>query len=95
MALQYDADAALANLRRLQELGCHGPGGFVDAIGVRTGLTARRYLTLDQSFVMAAFANHLAGDVMRRLACPPTVEAALRPIVETTPAARPRTEGAE
>lgn len=69
MALQYEPNAAMANLRRLEELGCWGPGGFLDSIAVRTRRTAERYVTIDQAFVMAALVNEARGDVMRRLFC--------------------------
>lgn len=83
MALQYEPDAALDNLRQLEARGCYGPGGFVDAMGVRTGLHAHRHLTVDQSFIMAALANHVAGDVMRHRFCDGDLESVLRPLVST------------
>lgn len=81
LALPYDPRAALGNLAALEELGCFGPGGFVDAIGVRTRRTSRRYLTVDQSFLLAGLANHLRHGLLRRLALQPRFEAALRPVL--------------
>lgn len=61
LALPYDAPAAMTNLSRLAELGCYGPGGFVDSIGVRTRRTAGRHLTLDQAFLMAGLVHWLTA----------------------------------
>ncbi|MCB1252580.1 MAG: DUF3131 domain-containing protein [Austwickia sp.] len=61
LALPYDAPAAMTNLSRLAELGCYGPGGFVDSIGVRTRRTAGRHLTLDQAFLMAGLVHRLTA----------------------------------
>lgn len=82
MALQYEPAAAVDNLRRLEGLGCWGPGGFLDSVAVRTQRCADRYLTIDQAFVMAALVNEARGDVMRRLfSRAPGVETRLRPLV--------------
>lgn len=82
MALQYEPDAAVANLARLEERGCWGPGGFLDAIAVRTRRAAQRYLAIDQAFVMAALVNEARADVMRRhFASVPGVTERLRPLV--------------
>ncbi len=40
----------------------YGPGGFYDAIAVRSGQVSKRYLSLDQGMIMAALGNELAGD---------------------------------
>ena len=48
-ALRYAPRAALTNLRNLRrDFDAYGRGGFYDAIGVRSGDVARRYLSLDQ-----------------------------------------------
>lgn len=86
MALQYEPDAAIEALTRLQsDLDCVGAGGFVDAVGVRTGRRAERHLVLDQSFGMAALANHLCDDVMRAVFASPDVGGELRSVVAARP----------
>ena len=82
MALMVEPDEAADNLERIErDLGAYGPGGFIDSVDVRTGRHADRYLSLDQSMVMAALANVLADDCMRRWFCTPEVEDVLRPVV--------------
>ena len=67
LALRYAPHAALANLANLQrDFDAYGPGGFYDAMAVRSGQVSKRYLSLDQGMVMAALGNALAGDDMRR-----------------------------
>lgn len=83
LALHVDPDGALTNLQRLErEFNVYGPGGFTDAVAVRSGRSARRYLCLDQAMCFAALANVLAEDAMRRYVATPEVEAALRPLME-------------
>lgn len=83
IALQVDPVGALANLQRLErDFNVYGPGGFIDAVAVRSGRSARRYLCVDQAMCFAALANVLADDAMRRYVATPQVEAALRPLME-------------
>jgi hypothetical protein len=82
MALLHDPEAAASCLGHLEELGCYGPGGFVDCIALSSGRTAGRYLVLDQSMVMAALAHVLTGGALRRAFAGPEVEAVLRPVLE-------------
>ena len=66
LALRFAPDAALANLAKLRSnFDAYGPGGFYDAIDVKSGQVSNRYLSLDQGMVMAALGNALAGDVLR------------------------------
>ncbi|HEX8973580.1 glucoamylase family protein [Oryzihumus sp.] len=82
LALRYEPEAVVANLRHLEEdLGAYGPGGFLDAVAVRSGRLADCYLSLDQSMVMAALGNALGDDVVRRGFATAEVEAALRPLL--------------
>ena len=82
MALMVEPEEAAANLCRIEtELGCYGPGGFIDAVDVRTGRHADRHLSLDQSMVMGALANVLACNSLRRWFCTDEVEAVLRPVI--------------
>ncbi len=67
LALRYAPGAALANLARIKtNLDAYGPGGFYDAVAVRSDTVARRYLALDQGMIMGAIGNALAGDDIRR-----------------------------
>ena len=67
IAYRYAPDAALANLAKLRaNFDAYGPGGFYDAINVKTGQVNKRYLSLDQGMVMAALGNALGGDVLRK-----------------------------
>ena len=52
LAMMHAPRQAYANLARIQsELGAYGDGGFFDAVAVRSGTIARRYLSLDQAMV--------------------------------------------
>lgn len=82
LALRFAPEAAIANLRRLAAdfPWLYGPGGFKDAVDVRSGRVADRYLALDQGMIMAALANALAGDRLRDYLAR-TLEAPLRPLM--------------
>jgi hypothetical protein len=83
LAYRYAPAAALDNLARLKaDLGAYGPGGFYDAVAVRSDTVARRYLALDQGMIMGAIGNALAGDDIRRGFVTPQIEHALRPLLE-------------
>ncbi|MEV0589045.1 glucoamylase family protein [Nonomuraea sp. NPDC050310] len=83
LALPYAKKAALANLAKLRgNFDAYGPGGFYDAVAVRSGVVSRWYLALDQGMVMAALGNELASGNMRRYFGRPDVEASLRPVME-------------
>jgi hypothetical protein len=71
--------AALANLRRLAErYDVYGEYGFYDAVDPRTGEVAYKYLTLDQSMIFLALANHLADHaVQKRFASDPIIQRVL------------------
>lgn len=67
LAMMHAAPQAIANLRKLERnFDAYGRGGFYDAIGVRSGTVARRYLSLDQAMVMGALGNVLGGSVLQR-----------------------------
>jgi len=60
LALAVTPAAALANLRALaQRYGIYGEYGFYDAVDPASGAVAYKYLTLDQSMLFIALANHL------------------------------------
>jgi hypothetical protein len=66
LALPYQPRAALTELVKLRrDFDSYGPGGYYDAIAVRSGKVAKRYLALDQGMIMGALGNLLGGDVLR------------------------------
>lgn len=80
LALPYDREGVLDNLSRLEnELGAYGPGGFYDSVAVRSGTVAERYLSLDQSMIMAAIGNALTGDTLKDYFVDREMEQRLRP----------------
>jgi hypothetical protein len=82
LALRYAKKQALANLANLAEdFDAYGPGGFYDAVAVRSGQVSKRYLSLDQGMVMAALGNALADDNMRRYVAAGPMEESLRPLM--------------
>lgn len=83
LALPFAPKAALENLGRIEEdLGAYGPGGFDDAVAVRSGTVADRYLSLDQAMVMAAIGNRLDRDVVKRYFVDDDFEDAIRPLMQ-------------
>jgi hypothetical protein len=48
---------------------------------VQTGAVSESYLALDQGMIMAAIANELGDDVLRRALVGPDVEEAIRPLM--------------
>ena len=79
LAIGQLPNTALANLRRLAErYPVYGEYGFYDAVDPRTGQVAYKYLTLNQSMILLALANHL-GDhaVQRRFASDPIMQRVL------------------
>ncbi|NLP82952.1 DUF3131 domain-containing protein [Microbacterium sp. CFH 90308] len=80
LALPYDREGVLDNLSRIEdELGAYGPGGFYDSVAVRSGTIAERYLSLDQSMIMAAIGNALTGDTLKDYFVDRDMEDRLRP----------------
>jgi hypothetical protein len=69
----------LAKMKR--NLDAYGPGGFYDAIAVRSNTPARRYLALDQAMIMGALGNVLADDLIKRAFVTPRFERAIRPLL--------------
>ena len=59
----------------------YGEFGFYDAVDPRTGRVAYKYLTLDQSMIFLALANHLADhSLQRRFASDPIIQR-VRPLL--------------
>ena len=83
LALPYDRSGALSNLRGIEsELGAYGPGGFYDAVAVESGTVAERYLSLDQSMIMAAIGNELTKDTLKDYFVDREMEQRLRPAMK-------------
>lgn len=83
LAMMHELGSAYDNLVRIEEeLEAYGRGGFFDAVAVRSGTIARRYLSLDQAMVMGAIGNVLGDGVLRRAFSTRAVERALRPVIE-------------
>jgi hypothetical protein len=82
LALRFDPQAAFANLDKMQShFAVYDWGGFYDAVDVRNGNVARRYLALDQGMIMAALGNALRNDDMRRYFTQGDVQQAVQPIL--------------
>lgn len=82
LALPYDADGALDNLAGIEsELGAYGDGGFFDAVSTDSGTAAERYLSLDQSMIMAAIGNALDDDALKDYFVDRSFEKAVKPLV--------------
>ncbi len=82
LGMMYEPRAAIDNLRRIETvLGAYGDGGFYDSVAVKSGLVARRYLSLDQAMVMGAIGNVFADDVIRRNFSSGAVERHIRPLI--------------
>lgn len=83
LALPYARDAVLENLAGLKnDLHAYGPGGFYDSVAVGSGTIAERYLSLDQSMIMAAIGNDLMDDRLKTYFVDDAFEATVRPLVE-------------
>lgn len=82
LALRYAPGQAVANLRRIaRDFDAYGPGGFYDAVAVRSGQVSQRYLALDQGMIMAALGNALTGDDVRRYVSTGALEEHVRPLM--------------
>lgn len=83
LGLSYDPEGVLANLGNLEsDFDSYGPGGFYDAIAVRSGTVAEKYLSLDQSMIVAAVGNYLLDGALQDYFVDDQLEAALRPLME-------------
>ena len=82
LAMRYAPHAALANLQRIRDdFDAYGPGGFYDAVAVRSGRVSQRYLSLDQGMIMAALGNALTGDNLRGYVSGGALEKRVRPLM--------------
>ena len=82
LAMQYEPREAFDNLVKIErELKAYGDGGFYDAVAVKSGLVARRYLSLDQAMVLGAIGNVFCGDVIRRNFVRGAVQDTIKPLI--------------
>jgi hypothetical protein len=82
LAMQYEPVQAFDNLVRIErDLAAYGEGGFYDAVAVRSGLIAKRYLSLDQAMVLGAIGNVFCDNVIRRNFVRGEIQAKIRPLI--------------
>ncbi|GAA1588908.1 hypothetical protein GCM10009804_51220 [Kribbella hippodromi] len=82
LAMAYAPRQAIDNLSKIENtLHAYGGGGFYDSVAVKSGLIARRYLSLDQAMVMGAIGNVFGNDLIRRSFASRTVESRIRPLI--------------
>ena len=76
LTLDFNPEAAIANLRKLLELyDIYGEYGFYDAVTVKTGLVAHKYLALDQAMILIPIANYLKdGSIRKRFHADPVLK---------------------
>ncbi len=83
LALEYAPKASMDNLANLKaDFDAYGPGGFYDAIAVRSGTVATRYLSLDQGMIMGALGNYLDHDALRNYFVSHEVKRELKPLMQ-------------
>jgi hypothetical protein len=83
LALPFAPAEAVRDLARLRAdfPGLYGAGGFKDAVAVRSGRVADRYLSLDQGMIMGALGNVLRAGAIRRYFVRGDVERVIRPLL--------------
>jgi hypothetical protein len=82
LAMHLEPREAYANLVKMKrELGAYGDGGFYDAIAVRSGTVAERYLSLDQAMVMGSIGNVLGGGIIQRAFATGDVRRKIKPLI--------------
>jgi hypothetical protein len=82
LALRFAPRAAMENLRKLKDrFPIYGDHGFLDAVNVSKGVVSDRVLMLDQGMIMAAIANAVADDAMRKAFVDEQSERVLRPLI--------------
>lgn len=66
LSVEFAPEAVEKNLRKLIELyDIYGEYGFYDAVTVKTGLVARKYLALDQGMILVALNNYINHGAIR------------------------------
>jgi hypothetical protein len=82
LAMQYEPKQAFDNLVKIErELKAYGEGGFYDAVAVKSGLVARRYLSLDQAMILGAIGNVYCDNVIRRNFVRGEIQARIKPLI--------------
>lgn len=82
LGMMHRRGQATANLTKLaRSFDAYGRGGFYDAVAVRSGTVARRYLSLDQAMVMGALGNVIGDAVLQRYFCAGEVSRRVRPVI--------------
>ena len=82
LAMQYEPRQAYDNLVKIErELKAYGEGGFYDAVAVKSGVIAKRYLSLDQAMVLGAIGNVFCDNVIRRHFIKGAVQSTIRPLI--------------
>ena len=82
LAMQYEPRQAYDNLVKIErELKAYGEGGFYDAVAVKSGLIAKRYLSLDQAMVLGAIGNVFCDNVIRRNFIKGDVQSTIKPLI--------------
>ena len=67
LALEFEPEKVVVNLRKLIKLyDIYGEYGFYDAVTVKTGRVAHKYLSLDQGMIFVALNNYLNDGAVRR-----------------------------
>jgi Putative glucoamylase/Protein of unknown function (DUF3131) len=82
LAMQYEPRQAYDNLVKIErELKAYGEGGFYDAVAVKSGVIAKRYLSLDQAMVLGAIGNVFCDNVIRRHFIKGAVQSKIKPLI--------------
>ena len=82
LGMMHRRGQATANLTKLaRSFDAYGRGGFYDAVAVRSGTVARRYLSLDQAMAMGALGNVIGDAVLQRYFCAGEVSRRVRPVI--------------
>ena len=82
LALRFVPREAMANLRAMiKAFPILGPAGFYDSVNVTTGEVSDCVLSLDQGMILAAIANALADDMLRRNFGDGAIEDSIRPLI--------------
>jgi len=82
LAMQYEPVEAYDNLVKIErDLKAYGEGGFYDAVAVKSGLVAKRYLSLDQAMVLGAIGNVFCDNVIRRHFIKGAVTDKIKPLI--------------
>lgn len=82
LAMHHEPYEAYRNLVKMaRELDVYGPGGFYDAVAVRSGLVAKRYLSLDQAMVMGSLGNVFGDSIVQQAFVRGAVARRIRPLI--------------